>query len=110
MKDKFLNKKILDSEKWEDKRFGELHRSLKVSCELGVPVYETGKGYRKVGLPQVDIVIERGNGKLSVTLEEALKISGAISFLQGAANRMIKKCEKERKELLAKTKRGKVDS
>lgn len=105
MKDKFLRKKVTDYKIWEKNSFGSLRRDLSVSVETGIPVYETANGETKDGLPQVDFVFCRGTGKLSMTVEEAMEVADAISFLRPVAQEMTEKCKVERAKTIKERKR-----
>jgi hypothetical protein len=95
-KKKFKGRETIKKVSEKMEKVGRLSRMVGVLVEKNRPLFE-GKGSKdERGPTQIDVVICRGNSKLSFTAEEAEHIVGVLQEVLPAAKEAEKTCMEER--------------
>ncbi len=77
-------------------KYGRLARSMGVVVEKNRPVFESAGGHDECGPIQIDVVVCRGNSKLSFTAEEAECLVGLLQESLPLAQSAETTCREER--------------
>ena len=76
--------------------YGRLSRSIGVIVEKNRPIFEGSNGRDERGPVQVDVVVCRGNSKLSFTAEEAERVINILQESLPTAQDAERACREER--------------